>query len=56
MGTVVTKEEFVKNVMKAIAKRKEEKDRIYYAYTSDLIRDSSTCKRNMSMKNLYSEV
>lgn len=56
MGTV-TKEEFVTNLTKAIVKKKKEKERLYYEYTADLIRDGNMrLQRSMRMKNVYSEV
>ncbi|MGN1187124.1 MAG: hypothetical protein ACI4R6_01415 [Lachnospiraceae bacterium] len=61
MGNV-TREEFEKNLTKAInekkkrEKRKKQKmDDEFHGYMADLIRDSVNCKRQLAMKNRFSE-
>ena len=58
----VTREEFEKNLTKAInekkrrEKRKKQKmDDEFHGYMADLIRDSVSCRRQLAMKNRYSE-
>ena len=61
MGNV-TREEFEKNLTKAInekkkrEKRKKQKmDDEFHGYMADLIRDSVSCRRQLAMKNRLSE-
>lgn len=61
MGNV-TREEFEKNLTKAInekkkrEKRKKQKmDDEFHGYMADLIRDSVSCRRQLAMKNRFSE-
>lgn len=58
----VTREEFEKNLTKAInekkkrEKRKKQKmDDEFHGYMADLIRDSVSCRRQLAMKNRFSE-
>lgn len=61
MGNV-TREEFEKNLTKAINEKKKRElrkmkkmDDEFYGYMADLIRDSTSCKRQLAMKNRLSE-
>ena len=58
----VTREEFEKKLTEAInakkkreMRKKQKMDEEFYEYMADLIRDSVSCKRQLAMKNRYSE-
>ena len=58
----VTREEFEKKLTEAINEKKKRElrkmkkmDDEFYGYMADLIRDSASCKRQLAMKNRYSE-
>ena len=58
----VTREDFEKKLTEAInekkkreMRKKQKMDEEFYGYISDLIRDSTSCKRQLAMKNRLSE-